>query len=172
MVHKINFLYFLSFLVVFSNCNSKGSNDILKKADSLISKQNTQMHSLEGENQVSSKSDLDFVVLESLDVMTKDFGLMSALLAEKKAQKLGWRLPTAEELSLIYEHADDTLLGDFSTNYYLAIDYILENETGTSEPLKVISRRSFISGEDVILQSSEEFGSAYGIRLVRNHEYK
>lgn len=56
--------------------------------------------------------------LGNLEVMTKDLGKMSWTDATKACQSLGggWRLPTRDELTTLYENRD--AIGGFSVDHY------------------------------------------------------
>ena len=58
------------------------------------------------------------VKIGDLEVMTEDLGEMSWEDAKKACADLGdgWRLPTKDELNILYENKDK--IGGFATNYY------------------------------------------------------
>jgi hypothetical protein len=108
--------------------------------------------------------EVQFYTIDNIDIMKVDLGIFSYAGAEDTCLKLkgNWRLPTSEELHLIYTHSDS--LGDFKTKYYLGAGFDPE------ENLKIVYRLDIMNGDIEFLQSNEEINSIYGFRPVRNHQ--
>ena len=58
------------------------------------------------------------VKIGNLEVMTEDLGEMNSFEAKEACADLGdgWRLPTKEELNILYENKDE--IGGFASGYY------------------------------------------------------
>jgi hypothetical protein len=110
---------------------------------------------------------INYLTIDSLDIMTTDLGFFNVKQAEIECEKLvdGWRLPNEAELNLIYEKNEE--LGEFKSNHYVGMDSGLDAE---DENVTVYLRISIMNGEIVTLQTNEEVYSVYGVRAVRNHK--
>jgi len=111
----------------------------------------------------------DFITIDNLELMTKDFGFFNVIKAEEESKKIegGWRLPNEAELNLIYERSNE--LGTFKTIYYVGEDSEKDPNSENFEE-KTYYRISILNGDVVLLQSNEEINSVYGVRLVRDHQ--
>jgi hypothetical protein len=111
----------------------------------------------------------DFITIGNLDMMTKDFGFFNVVQAEEESKKIekGWRLPNEAELNLIYERNNE--LGTFKSTYYVGEDSEKDPNSENFEE-KTYFRISILNGDVVLLQSTEEINSVYGVRLVRDHK--
>jgi hypothetical protein len=69
------------------------------------------------DNQLN-KSDFEFIIVDNIEVMTSDIGVMNWYDAKKKSQEigLGWRLPTPQELAAF--HNDKRIGGFFGRCYW------------------------------------------------------
>ncbi len=69
--------------------------------------------------------DIDLIKIDSLEVIKTDLGNMNWDDAKKACEKLGngWRLPTMEELNLLYKYRDT--LGGFKNNYWSGKEYTI-----------------------------------------------
>ena len=67
---------------------------------------------------IGSTSCRKTVIIDELEVMTKDLGTMTWDDAKESCADLGdgWRLPRIEELNLLYENKDE--IGGLALNYY------------------------------------------------------
>jgi hypothetical protein len=112
----------------------------------------------------NTPKEVQFYTIDNIDIMKVDLGIFSYAGAEDTCLKLkgDWRLPTSEELHLIYNQSDS--LGDFKTKYYLGAGYDPE------ENLKIVYRLNIMNGDIEFLQTNEEINSIYGFRPVRNHQ--
>lgn len=155
-------IFILCFL--FLACQQAKNNN--SKVPSLVDKEKT----ISATNNISAgKVELnlsnDFYTIDQIDILKKDAGLHNIASAEDACKELqnGWRLPNSEELTLLFEHSNE--LGDFTTRYYLGLDFD-SNENNQ----KVVYRLDIMNGDIELLQSNEEVNSVYGFRPVRNHQ--
>lgn len=100
--------------------------------------------------------EVQFYSIDNIDILKEDLGVFRYAGAEDTCLKLkgAWRLPTAEELHLIYNHSDN--LGNFKTKYYLGVGYVPEDS------LKIVYRLNMMNGDIDFLQTNEEINSIYG----------
>ncbi len=68
---------------------------------------------------------IDVIKIDSLEIIKTDLGNMNWDDAKKACEKLGngWRLPTLEELNLLYKYRDT--LGGFKNNYWSSKEYTI-----------------------------------------------
>lgn len=157
---KLLFVFLLPLFILFS-CNHQEQNQNIQNN---VSKDT----SLVQENNASSAmkdtpKEVQFYTIDNIDILKEDLGIFSYTGAQDTCLKLkgAWRLPSAEELHLIYNHSDS--LGNFKTKYYLGVGYDPE------ENLKIVYRLDMMNGDIEFLQTNEEINSIYGFRPVRNH---
>lgn len=105
------------------------------------------------------------IKMGKIELMSEDVGVMSWELAKERAEKLGsgWRLPTIEELKLIFKRKDR--LGNFMKNSYY-VNYLSSSVVAIND-----------KGEDKFLVLNFNTGKVekgalslemYNVRLVRD----
>lgn len=105
------------------------------------------------------------IKIGKVEVMSEDVGVMSWELAKERAAKLGsgWRLPTIEELKLIFKRKDK--LGNFMKDSYyanyLSSSVIAINAEGEDKFLVLNFRTGQVEKGALTLQM-------YNVRLVRD----
>ena len=158
---KLQFVFLLPLFILFS-CNNLEQNqnvqNNISKDTSVVQEENTS-------SVINyTPKEVQFYTIDNIDIMKEDLGIFNYDGAEDTCLKLkgDWRLPTSEELHLIYNHSDS--LGDFKTKYYLGVGYDPE------ENLKIVYRLNIMNGDIEFLQTNEEINSIYGFRPVRNHQ--
>ena len=158
---KLLFVFLLPLFILFS-CNNQEQNqnvqNNISKDTSVVLNNNTSTGIKD------TPKEVQFYTIDNVDIMKVDLGIFSYAGAEDTCLKLkgDWRLPTSEELHLIYNHSDS--LGEFKTKYYLGAGYDPE------ENLKIVYRLDIMNGDIEFLQTNEEINSIYGFRPVRNHQ--
>jgi hypothetical protein len=158
---KLLFVFLLPLFILFS-CNNQEQNqnvqNNISKDTSVVLNNNTSTGIKD------TPKEVQFYTIDNVDIMKVDLGIFSYAGAEDTCLKLkgDWRLPTSEELHLIYNQSDS--LGDFKTKYYLGAGYDPE------ENLKIVYRLDIMNGDIEFLQTNEEINSIYGFRPVRNHQ--
>jgi hypothetical protein len=158
---KLLFVFLLPLFILFS-CNNQEQNQNVQnnvsKDTSMVLNNNTSTGIKD------NPKEIQFYTTDNIDIMKVDLGVFNYADAEDTCLKLkgAWRLPTSEELHLIYNHSDS--LGDFKTKYYLGAGYDPE------ENLKIVYRLDIMNGDIEFLQTNEEINSIYGFRPVRNHQ--
>ena len=100
-----------------SNNKLTNENDKLKTDLGELSKKNLELEAKLKAIEVEKVS-FKTVKIANLEVMTEDLGVMNWDDAKKACADLGdgWRLPTMDELNILYQNQDK--IGGFAFNYY------------------------------------------------------
>jgi hypothetical protein len=103
----------------------------------------------------------NIITIGNLEIMKYDLGLMNWQEAKEKTSKLGsgWRLPTIEELVILFENSEK--IDGFKTTYYWGIN---EDTESDSENISAW-RFNMANGEQLLDQF--EWHTRYGVRVVR-----
>jgi len=150
----------LSFCLFSCNNSQNVQQKTEIKLDSIVN----EKLKIEKTHSIVKSKEEEFYTIDNIDIMKEDLGIFNYEGAEDACLKLkgAWRLPTSDELSLIYNHSDS--LGQFKTKYYLGVGYDPEDSQ------KMVYRLDIMNGDIEFLQTNEEINSIYGFRPVRNHK--
>ena len=107
-------LLYIGIVLMLASCGSEeGPNREEIKEEERIRMEVKE--ELEKEKRIEERSSIK---IGDLEVMTDDLGKMTWDDAKKACENLGdgWRLPTKDELNVLYENKDK--IGGFASNYY------------------------------------------------------